>query len=237
MDLPPLHLINLDRSAERLRRFGEWNAHLRDVERVAAADGAALSAAGLVRSGEIAAGFAGGPGSLGCAVSHLRLWEKAARENRALTILEDDVIASHHFARAAARVMADLPPDWDLVKWGWTPNLGGRLDLGGACVQLQGEGRPERDDAGFRSFQAGATAAAPVRMLHSFGLFAYSISPGGARAALAACVPLRAGLDEVLSAALPGLRAFLCVPSLVVHSYRDESVRMQLDRAPRRADG
>ena len=82
-------------------------------------------------------------------------------------------------------------------------------------------------------------------MLHSFGLFAYSISPAGARAALRSCLPLGtrtvespvggaatevAGFDEILAAAYPRMRGFLCMPSLVLHSYRDESVRMQLDR-------
>jgi hypothetical protein len=232
MDVPPLRLINLDRCAERLRSFGEWNAHLGEIERVSATDGAALHRSELVRSGYITGDFRGGPGTLGCAMSHIRLWETAARDNRPLTILEDDVIVSHHFDRAAWRVMSDLPPDWDLVKWGWTPNLGGWVDIGGARVRLQGDGQPQsQDDADFRSFQAGASAAAPVRMLHSLGLFAYSISAAGARAALRFCLPLGGGLDEIVAAAYPRMHAYLCMPSLVLHSYRDESVRMQLDRA------
>lgn len=233
MDVPPLHLINLDRSVDRLRHFGDWNGHLARVERVPAADGATLSRPELVRSGHVAADFDGGPGSLGCAVSHFRLWELAVRENRALTVLEDDVLVSRHFAAAARHAMSGLPPDWDLVKWGWTPNLGGCVDIGGGVlVRLQGDGEKQTQDAAvLRSFQDGAKATAPVRMLQSFGLFAYSISAKGARAALGACLPLRKGFDETLAQAYPQMRAYVCMPSLVLHSYHDESVRMQLDRA------
>jgi Glycosyltransferase family 25 (LPS biosynthesis protein) len=248
--LPPIHLINLDRSPARLQSFREWNGHLKNVERVSASDGSALARSDLIRSGHVAADFVCGPGSLGCAISHIKLWELAAGENRALTIVEDDAIASLHFAAAARRVMSDLPPDWDFVKWGWTPNLGAWLDINGSRVRVQGQGKPEhRDLDTLRSFQAGAVAAAPIRMLQSFGLFGYSISPAGARAALQFCLPLckrmveppvagaateAAGFDEILSAAYPRMRAFLCMPSLMLHSYGDESVRMQLDRAAKR---
>jgi glycosyl transferase family 25 len=244
--MPPIHLINLDRSTERLRRFQERNRHLENVVRVSAVDGAALARSDLVGAGYIAGDLICGPGTLGCAMSHFKLWEKAVQENRALTILEDDAVVAHHFALAATLVMSELPPDWDFIKWGWTLNLFAWLDLGVSRVKLLPYGEAaSRDAADLHSFQVRAVPVTPVRMLHSFGLFGYSISPKGARAALGFCLPLRKraiefpvagvaleaiGIDATLCGAYPDMQAFMCLPQLVVHADEGDYVRVKMDR-------
>ena len=58
-------------------------------------------------------------GAIGCAMSHLMLWQEAADTNQALTIVEDDAILRHDFHDQAARAIERLPADWDIVVWAW----------------------------------------------------------------------------------------------------------------------
>jgi GR25 family glycosyltransferase involved in LPS biosynthesis len=244
-----IHVINLDRTTERWRRFNEWNGHLNTL-RSPAADGASLDREGLFRAGYTAEGLAYAPGTLGCAISHIKLWELAVRENRPLTVLEDDIAVARHFEAAAAGALAMLPSDWDFIKWGWTINpLFAWLDVGVSRVRLQGYGQLAYEDSeSIRAFQDIQSACAPVRMLHSFGLFAYSISPKGAQAALEYCLPLRnrlitfpdaevtvdaTGIDVLLCGAYPQMQAFVALPSLAVHADENGSIRKEMDATPR----
>ena len=81
-DLPPIHLINLDRSTERLHRFQERNFHLPKIVRVPAVDGSALDREELIRAGVINRDLPYAAGTLGCAMSHLSLWKMAASQNQ-----------------------------------------------------------------------------------------------------------------------------------------------------------
>src|SRR5580704_6984147 len=116
-----IHLINLDRSADRLAEFTQTNRHLDDVERFAAVEGARQDIAALTAGGIFAPGVAEyyGPGAVGAALSHLALWDEAIESDAALTVAEDDAIFNRHFKASAHAVVAALPADWDFVLWGW----------------------------------------------------------------------------------------------------------------------
>jgi GR25 family glycosyltransferase involved in LPS biosynthesis len=245
--LPHIKLINLDRSSDRLDRFREWNGHLENVTRFSGADGLKLDRAELVRSGYIADDLSYGAGTLGCAISHLRLWELAVRENRSITIFEDDVVVAHCFEDMASRAMSDLPANWDFIKWGFSINpLYAWLDVGVSRVRLEGYGEPApQDAASLRTFQRRENVGGPVRMLHSFALFAYSISAKGARTLLEYCLPLRnrliefpdagvicdaTGIDVLVNGAFPQMQAFMFLPHLIGRYDQDDSVRKTLDR-------
>ena len=110
-----IHLVNLDRSAERLRLFTERNGHLSDVVRVPTANGAALDFQELIASGYATSDCPYTPGAVGCAMSHIRLWEMAAAQDCSITIFEDDIAVSHQFEKKACEVLLNVPPDWDLI--------------------------------------------------------------------------------------------------------------------------
>ena len=93
----PIHLTNLDRSADRLATFQKRNAHLGDLVRVPAIDGRLLDKEKLVRDGVIAPECGYTPGAIGCALSHMSLWRKAVDENRIVTVFEDDGVATNRF--------------------------------------------------------------------------------------------------------------------------------------------
>jgi GR25 family glycosyltransferase involved in LPS biosynthesis len=198
------------------------------VQRVSATDGTTLDRDELLRSGYILDDLTYGAGALGCAMSHIRLWERALAENRSMTIFEDDVVASHRFIETSHRIMNALPADWGIVQWGYVFNpLFVWVDLGISKARLHCYGpKLVNTSAEFRDVPAVPTA---LRLLHCFGTAAYSISSSGARAALEFCLPLRRryitfpdagvttfdeGIDCALCGVYPRMKAYLCVPQL-----------------------
>lgn len=238
--LPPAYLINLDRSTDRLERFRRRNGHLTEVTRFAAVDGAGVSRDELAAAGYIRPSLSFGPGKLGCVMSHVRLWERAAADDRAITVLEDDVVVSHHFERCAPQVIASLPADWDFIAWGNNfPTAYVWVDLGASRARLEPYGahawRTRREIA---SFQQTAFCGGALRLLHAFGTSAYSISAAGARKALAHFLPLRdrlvefpeadvvtpaVGADSTLCGLYPSIKAFICLPPLAITLHRVEA--------------
>ena len=122
-----IHLINLDRSTDRLAEFQKRNAHLRDVTRFPAVDGRLLDKEKLITEGLMAPDCDYKFGALGCALSHVSLWKKAANENRIITVFEDDAIATYRFQEKAAQLISTLPEDWDFIQWGYIFNPTFRL--------------------------------------------------------------------------------------------------------------
>ncbi len=249
-NLPPIHLINLDRSVDRLRRFWERNAHLEgEVQCVSATDGSTVNRNELLRSGYILDDLDYSAGALGCAMSHIRLWEKAVAENRSLTVFEDDVVTSRAFIQQTRDVVALLPHNWDLIQWGYIFNpLFVWVDVGISKARLHCYGAQLYSSPS--AFQDAVVAPTTLKLLHCFGTAAYSISPSGARAALDYCLPLRhrfitfpeagvttadEGIDVALCGAYPQMKAYLSMPQLAAPFDDGLSERKDSDRAPHSA--
>ncbi len=230
--LQQIHLINLDRSTTRLAQFHERNPHLNNVVRISAVDGLTVDKNKLIANGTITGDLPYWPGALGCALSHLSLWRKAVSEDRVVTILEDDVICSSEFYRASASIVSQLPADWDIIQWGFNYDpLFVWLDFDFTKAKLEFYDRRYKGE-NFLDFQAASTSCTAVKVAHSFGTMAYSISPKGARALLQYCLPLRkrviqfggtglavedTGIDNPMAGAFVSMQAFLCLPPLVLH--------------------
>lgn len=93
------------------------------------------------------------PGEVGCALSHLQVWEDAlARDAFPLVVFEDDLVLAPDFGARMRRAMAALPADADLLYLGCIPNgLGERV------------------------------APSLRRVIFVFGAFAYVLTRSGAR--------------------------------------------------------
>ena len=119
-----VHFINLDRSKDRLAEFKHINSHLTEPIRYPAVDGqtldiASLAARGLVRE-DILKNYI--ISSVGHAISNLALWDIAIQTGKQVTICEDDAIFNQQFELHAEQLIDALPPNWDLVVWGWNFN-------------------------------------------------------------------------------------------------------------------
>jgi GR25 family glycosyltransferase involved in LPS biosynthesis len=245
--LEQIHLINLDRGTDRLAKFKERNPHLENVLRISAVDGAFVNREALVRDGIITENLPYSPGTLGCALSHVGLWKIAVSQNRVVTVFEDDTICSHNFVGESGRIVASLPTDWDIIFWGFNFNPSFVwLDYGFSKASLCFYDRQFSSD--HQKFQHASLASAAVRVAHSFGTLAYSVSPKGARALLQYCLPLRKrlikfpgtgvaiddeGIDMAMSGAYGSMQAFICIPPLVIHDDVQTSDRVARDRASR----
>ena len=241
----PIYLINLESSADRLATFQKSNAHLGDVVRFPAIDGRLLDKEKLVKDGVMASECGYMPGAIGCALSHASLWRRAVEENKIITVFEDDVVATYRFQEKAAQIMSTLPEDWDFIQWGyifdplfiWADFGFSKATLSFYDRRFQGADKSE--------FQSSDLSSNAVRLAHSYGTQAYSVSPKGARLLLESCLPLSSrlvsfpgtgivaantGIDCAMNAVYQSMQAFTCIPPLVIHDNVQNSARMAVDR-------
>jgi GR25 family glycosyltransferase involved in LPS biosynthesis len=244
-ELAEIHLINLDRSVDRLDMFKERNAHLENVLRVSAVDGMAIDRRALQENGTITDDLPYGGGTLGCALSHIQLWHKAVEFDRFVTVFEDDTISAANFAEESEKILSNLPEDWEFIQWGWNFDpLHLWVDLDFSKANLRFYDRRFAHDP--IAFQQARLRREAVKLVHSFGAMSYSVSPTGARKLLEGCLPLRkqripfpdtgivnhdTGIDVAMCAVYPSMQAFLCIPPLVVHDNITPSVRKTTDAA------
>jgi len=215
-----------------MSRFKETNAHLGEIQRFSAIEGTKVDRMALEREGIISGDLKYGPGSLGCALSHIALWRVALERRRSITIFEDDAVTVEDFAAQAIRIVNSLGDQWDFLLWGCNLNPSfAWIDLGVTRARLHVYGARRRN-----GLKIGA-AAAPIKLLHAFGAFAYSVSPSGAKAAIEYCLPLRhrfikfvdanvnvedISQDVALCGLYPSIKAYLALP-LIAFAERDDA--------------
>lgn len=232
-----VHVITLDRTPERREKFSRRNAHLQRVVRFSAVDGKQLDLAALRRDGLLQGDPPYTPGAIGASLSHATLWRKAAASGETLTIAEDDAVFAGNFATASAGLLAALPADWDFVLWGWNFDAYLWVDLipGVSPAVLSMDQNRMRQN--IEVFPQQTVTPQPMKLLHSFGLPCYSVSPRGVQRMLEFCLPVRPlmiafegfgvvvenrSLDMMLNGIMPKLNGFVSIPPLVLTENRKE---------------
>ena len=117
--MPPAYVINLDRSPDRLAavraRFAAVGVDLVRFAGIDAAANAELVAASVDQ--DLFRAFmrrTAEPGEVGCALSHLAVWESLADgDDETMLVLEDDAFPAEHFG-SIAQILAALPDDWEI---------------------------------------------------------------------------------------------------------------------------
>lgn len=216
-----LHVISLLRTPERRQSFTTLNPTI-DYKFVDAIDG---------DPGLMAFPDAYTLGARGCALSHLRLWQKAVDTNVPITVAEDDAILRADFDTWAPRVLSALEPEWDFVMWGW--NMDALLSLnvlpGITPMVVSCDQEAMRRTIGeFRETNDRLTV---VPLDKCFGTCCYSISPGGARKFTDGCFPPRGdpvsfpgiaqplpedGIDKAMNRLYPVTRSYVAIPPMAV---------------------
>lgn len=233
-----IHLINLDRSPERLAEFRALNGHLSEVTRFAAVDGSRLDRAELASSGVIDPALGYTNGALGNAMSHLRLWQTAIDTNEPLTLCEDDAIFNRFFERDAAATLQSLVPNWHMVFWGWNFDAMALFEMIPGVSSCLAQFEQARMRRAVKQFQSATLTPRPFRLLAAFGIVCYSVSPLGARVLQRLFTPLRDNpvtlpatgrsfMNKDLSVGLletfPKITAFASFPPLVI-TKNDHSI-------------
>jgi glycosyl transferase, family 25 len=239
-----VHLINLDRDRERLNRFHDLNAHLPDVVKPLAIEGRRLDREVLQELGYITPNLSYNNAALGNAHSHIELWRKSVESNQPTTIAEDDAIVARDFVTAYDDFLRKVPSDWDIVLWGWNFDafLWVEIPEGVSSCKIQFNQNELRQNV--EIFRTRKVSHVPLRLRHSFGIMAYTVSPAGAKALMDICLPLRDTLiefsgyqvvienktiDAVMNQAYPRIKAYVCMPPLAISENRHETSNTRLD--------
>ena len=226
-------VINLDRSPRKLEEFAAANRGVIAFERFRAVDGLTLSKAELVADGVVHADLDYTPGAMGCAMSHIALWKRAAETGKPLTICEDDANFNKDFTRFAGEAVTKLAGRFDLILWGWNFNSVLVFDLWGisSCAAIFDADKMLTAIDRFKGETFNPTLYALQR---AYGLVCYTISPRGASTLLARALPLRpmqvwfpglnkhmpnTGVDVVLSSLYPQIIALVSFPPLVLTKH------------------
>ena len=227
-----IRVINLDRSKDRLLTFETLNRHLNlKFLRFPAVDGKDAERGPLVDRGIITADLCYSDGALGCALSHLALWDLAIAQDQSLTICEDDAIFNRGFEGAAESLIKALPGDWHMILWGWNFDSVLLFDMIPGVSPCLGVFNQARMRMGIDAYQSASLMPRPFRLVRAFGTVGYTISPMGARALKQHCLPLRnlevffpglermlpnSGIDIMLNDAYPRINACVSFPPLII---------------------
>ncbi len=177
-------------------------------------------------------------GAVGVALSHIALWDEVIESGEIGTVCEDDAIFNENFIAESDAVIKSLPEDWHFILWGWNFDAHIMVELihnvSPALVYFNQDTMRQ----GIAEFQTAKISPKPLKMLRSFGLVCYSISPLGARLFREICVPMREmtvffpglnrslrnnGIDIIMNEAYPRMNAFLSFPPLVI-TRNDHSI-------------
>ena len=223
-------VINLDRTPDRYQRFRQYNDAFIGHRRLPAIDGTNVSRDELAARNILAPPVPYSPGGVGNLLSHLSLWEHCIREDRVVTVCEDDAIFNHQFQNITNILYGLCKGLFDIVYWGWNFDSPVKFDLlpGGNPTVLHADQTTLRQSVD--NFRSGNIASSLYRLHELYGVICYSISPRGARKIISNLFPIQQqnvfssamnrpvgnhAVDVSLNALHPRLDSLLCLPPLV----------------------
>lgn len=225
-----IEVISLRRSEDRRASFSEANRGLK-YEFFDAVDGAALSDEEKEDGRYFGKNLSYSVGAYGCALSHIKLWERCAASEEAITIAEDDAVFRADFESEARRVIDSLPPDWDIILWGWNFDailgLEFMKDVSPAFMKFD----QDQLRRGINLFISSIEKVSAFRLGVALGTPAYAISPKGAKLFIENCLPIgnssvdipllgksftNTGIDIQMSSIYGDTGSFVVLPPLVV---------------------
>jgi GR25 family glycosyltransferase involved in LPS biosynthesis len=227
-----IHLINLDRSPDRLAEFHAANGHLRGVSRFSAIDGTRINRSELVQRGVIEPTLGYTDGALGNTLSHLALWDLAIETGAPITLCEDDAVFHRDFEQKSPTLLQSVPPDWHIALWGYNFDSALMLEWAGPNAGFcRMTFRQDELRQNLPVMQTADIRPQLLRLAEGCGIVCYSISPAGAQLLKNFCTPLRNmlirfeglqrnvpnfALDVMMNAMYRRINAYACFPPLVV---------------------
>jgi glycosyl transferase family 25 len=107
----------MDKSKQRwinMLKYGK-NNNIK-INRFPAYDGNLLNQDKLISNGELLINHKLRLGQIGCAYSHLKLWEKCLKsKNKIQIVLEDDILLDKNFKNDIKFILKNTPQDWDII--------------------------------------------------------------------------------------------------------------------------
>ncbi len=231
-------VISLARRVDRRAAFERWNrGQPLPFSYLPAAEGDRMDRLRLIENGVLAEGESNfGPGALGNALSHAAIWRECADGREPFLIFEDDACLRGDFWKHAKPMMERHLASCDVMTFGY--NTDSVVVLGssdGVVSAMRFDETAKRQPGYFETYSRLHDVRPNLfRCIQFWGLLAYAISPAGARALLAACLPLSSretvtligtertvrpyGIDSMINLALQQgrIRATACYPALAL---------------------
>ena len=183
-----IFVINLERSEDRRIEFDKNNSKYIKYTYSKAIDGRTIDINCvdekiLVKNSQLYTNFA-----VGCALSHLQLWEKCIELDEPIIILEDDAIVSCNFMEHIKNL--PFPEKWDIIQLNY--NFDSILSYNNTnyetCNCIFGKKNVTNEDISiFVNSKINSTIA---KLNYCFGTSAYIINPNGARILKEKCFPM-----------------------------------------------
>ncbi|QWE26840.1 glycosyltransferase family 25 protein [Polynucleobacter sp. AP-Ainpum-60-G11] len=236
-----IKVINLKRSTSRKEQFIKNNPNV-NYSFHEGVDGSTLSKKFLAESGLFDGRLPYTKGAFGCALSHLSLWEEAINTNRAITVIEDDVILRADFEPEHNKMIDSIGGGWDIVLWGW--NFDHVLSVNvmpdiSPVIMIFNQQQLRNSVPNFYNSKSSSTL---MSLDKCFGIPAYTISAQGAVKFKEQCFPLlpfeiefplmsyqmqNNGIDIAMNSLYPSLNAYACFPPLAITKNERNSSTIQ----------
>jgi GR25 family glycosyltransferase involved in LPS biosynthesis len=223
--MPKNFVISLESTPQRLRAFKSNNPGL-EFEWFKAINGKRLEREALIESGLLSESCGYTDSQVGCALSHVSVWDKCIKEQVSITIFEDDAIVHPKFSEFAEFYSTTN----DYIFWGW--NFDAPLSL--EISEGLGPINIITDQVFMReNYQKHLSSEIKIQ-LHNLtflcGVMAYTLSPRIAQILLKNNLPIRerecqmplvgkiknSGIDLSMSIDLKDLGAVVCLPPLAL---------------------
>ena len=215
-------VISLDRTPERLAEFSASNPHIK-FKKFSAVDGKKINTSSLIESGLLTSELKYNNSAIGCALSHLTLWQHSINTNSPVTIIEDDCLLHVDFESISEKIISSLD-NYDLIQWGW--NFEGPIEY--LNSKETGKIRALFDHTslceGSKNFTNHREKIELYKALFYYGTTCYTISPAGARRLISLLIPfkdfypylnvkfqLNPGLDCTLNYVHPIINSYACI--------------------------
>ncbi|BCK74481.1 glycosyl transferase family protein [Acetobacter aceti NRIC 0242] len=237
--------INRDKDADRRSTFLENNSHISDLRRFCAIEGTSLDIDELRAAGMIEGNPEYNMASYGNALSHMLLWSAVQEHGEATCIFEDDAITCKNFVEMSEKTIASLPENWDIILWGNNHDTTLVIDmLSGVtpCIISYYEFFTQKNTDKFREMNVECLS---FRLMQTFGICGYSVSPKGASALLQACNPIKeceyfhmginrnvpnGGIDHIMSYNYKNMNSYASFPPLCL-TKNDKEISTITNRA------
>lgn len=223
-------VVNLNRQPEKYESFLRLNAGSKIAfERFEASDGASFSSQDVLGMNLVVSGAQFTPGAVGCAASHLRIWQQTVQSEVPALVFEDDAIVRNDITERLD-VLRRLK-DWDYVALGYNTDSILELELtpGFKSEMVFTPKQPSNESAAV--FQRSTAEVAAFRLINCFGTAGYVVSPRGAKRLLELCFPMEnrflrvaalnrtipvMGVDGMMNFIYNSIEAFACLSPLVI---------------------
>ena len=209
-----IYVISLKKDVHRRINFDKINSEYIEYEYFDAIDGNSdkLDITGILKPNTISYS----KGQIGCALSHLHLWNKCIEKNEPMIIMEDDAFVSKFFKKHLNSILNMLPSNWHIVQL--TYNCDSILGFSNTSFENAFTFFSQKSfgDKEILEFQKSDINPTIAKLNISFGTGCYILNPTGAAILKKLCFPMD---NRILNIPLIGKLKAYSIDGMMIDLY------------------